>query len=398
MLEQYLKHAGVEVACVAFDEATGRLRRLCGESKELIVVMDSQRNDVAFGPLREQLRQVAEGVELHFILIERGTRQRARQHGEDSMTIDLNAMRRTTLLNAVAVLAGRQPLDIEPLGSGSLIEPTLETSEVPKENKFLVLVVDDNEMNLKVIRQQLAILGYDVEAAKDGRQALEMWRKKVDALLLTDCHMPEMDGYELSRRIRSEEAEGSHFPIVAVTADALKGTLAKCRAAGMDEYLTKPMGLDQLKTVLDKWLPKDALAVSTEVSPGSAPKTSEVESEDVVNPHMLSELLCIDDPVQLLDFYQDYRSATALGLDEIQAEHATGDLGKVSQVAHKLKSSARTVGANALADCCATLEEAGKTNDRQVVDDQMGLISDLFEQVRKWIENYQNLHGTEGSE
>ncbi len=117
------------------------------------------------------------------------------------------------------------------------------------EEGRLILVAEDNEINQKVIRQQLALLGYAADIAEDGREALKRWESGNYALLLTDLHMPEMDGYQLTAAIRlAEQGKGkTRAPIIAFTANALKGEAEHCRAVGMDDYLSKPVQLAHLK-------------------------------------------------------------------------------------------------------------------------------------------------------
>jgi PAS domain S-box-containing protein len=113
-----------------------------------------------------------------------------------------------------------------------------------------VLVADDNEVNLKVARMMLVRLGLDVEVANDGAQAVAAWKRGGFDLILMDCQMPELDGFDATRAIRSQETAGTRIPIVALTANAMKGDEARCLEAGMDGYLTKPVTLDALRTCL----------------------------------------------------------------------------------------------------------------------------------------------------
>ena len=99
--------------------------------------------------------------------------------------------------------------------------------------------------------RQLALLGYAADVASDGREALALWHSGDYALLLTDLHMPRMDGYELTQAIRAEEKDGRRIPIIALTANALKGEAERCHAVGMDDYHSKPSPLAELKGVLD---------------------------------------------------------------------------------------------------------------------------------------------------
>jgi len=116
--------------------------------------------------------------------------------------------------------------------------------------------VEDNEVNQDVISTQLKILGCGVEIAANGVEGLEKWESGKFDLGLSDCHMPQMDGFEMTGKIRKREEarKQSRTPIIAITANALKGEDKKCLAAGMDDYLPKPVVLDDLKKTLNNWL------------------------------------------------------------------------------------------------------------------------------------------------
>ena len=122
-----------------------------------------------------------------------------------------------------------------------------------------VLVVDDNSVNRKVLARQLELAGVSTDVAASGEEALLLWQKGRYDLMLADLQMPDMDGFELARRIRDDEAWKGlpRLPILAVTASALEGEEERSRAAGMDGFITKPVGLEQLRAILGVWL-KDA--------------------------------------------------------------------------------------------------------------------------------------------
>jgi CheY-like chemotaxis protein len=119
----------------------------------------------------------------------------------------------------------------------------------------LILLAEDNEINREVMLEQLRLLGYAADMAQDGEQALALWRSGRYGLLLTDCHMPRLDGFELTATIRRDEAGASHAPIIAVTANAMQGEAQRCLDGGMDDYLAKPLRLAELERMLLKWLP-----------------------------------------------------------------------------------------------------------------------------------------------
>lgn len=219
----------------------------------------------------------------------------------------------------------------------------------------LILVVDDHDINRKLLARQLALLGLRCETASDGQVALPLWRNGHYDLMITDCHMPKIDGYELTHTIRAIEAEEgrARTPIFAWTANALADEADRCHAAGMDELLVKPAELVQLKQLLGKWLPIDV-----DVAP--APQAATVSALDV----SVLEGLVGDDPDVIRDFLRDFRaSATAIGT-QLAVANAAGDMSEVGDLAHKLKSSSRSVGALALSERCAELEASAATQDR----------------------------------
>jgi len=120
----------------------------------------------------------------------------------------------------------------------------------------LILVAEDNPVNRQVICQQLAWLGYACLLAEDGKAALALRRQHRFGLVLTDCHMPVMDGFMLTREIRWEEQALStaRLPVIAITASALASERDQCRLAGMDDFLAKPVELQGLQRVVEKWL------------------------------------------------------------------------------------------------------------------------------------------------
>jgi CheY-like chemotaxis protein len=122
-----------------------------------------------------------------------------------------------------------------------------------------VLVVEDNAANLKLTVRLVERLGYHADVAGNGADAISMIeRSEYDAVLM-DCQMPEMDGYEATKQIRRSEKSLRHLPIVAMTADAFSGDRERCLAAGMDDYISKPMKLHVVAAVLGRWLSKSAV-------------------------------------------------------------------------------------------------------------------------------------------
>ncbi|HET9844030.1 MAG TPA: response regulator, partial [Gammaproteobacteria bacterium] len=140
------------------------------------------------------------------------------------------------------------------------VAKTIESNKEEKTQMPLhVLVVEDNELNQDVATEMLTNLGFEVDVADSGESALDCLTKDTYDLILLDCQMPGLDGFTTAQMIRKQESEESSSPeekkiIIAVTANALKGTKERCIEAGMDDYLTKPINFDQLKSTLKKHL------------------------------------------------------------------------------------------------------------------------------------------------
>ena len=130
----------------------------------------------------------------------------------------------------------------------------LETARASAKRGAIVLLADDSVVSQTVCLRLLEKLGCDVDVASEGATAVEKWRARRPDLVLLDCQMPGIDGYEAATRIRQLESNGNHTPIVALTANALGGDREKCLAAGMDDYVAKPLQLEQLRGVLEKWI------------------------------------------------------------------------------------------------------------------------------------------------
>lgn len=155
---------------------------------------------------------------------------------------------------------------LDSLGGGlqGKASPLPNTSSV-RTDSTPILLAEDNPVNQQVCMAMLENLGYcRIDVVSNGREALEALRHTSYELVLLDCQMPELDGYETVRQMRKNESEGrrSRTPVIALTAHAMEGAMEECLAAGMDDYLSKPFTLHQIHGVLDRWLRKTPRAES----------------------------------------------------------------------------------------------------------------------------------------
>jgi PAS domain S-box-containing protein len=344
----HLAHAGARVERAADIEAA-RARGGIHSGAPWVWILDTLGAAAPLEALRAAARHYP-GEDIRLFVISRGKRRRPRLMETGLVMVDGNLLARRTLLQAVGIAAGRIEAEVSRRNAGLPAAAVEAPSREQAINQGqLILVAEDNEINQQVVQRQLALLGLASEVANDGREALERWRTGKYALLLTDMHMPRMDGYELTLAIRSEEARNGvgHTPIIALTANALKGEAERCKAGGMDDYLSKPVRLTGLKAMLDKWLP---------------PAQASMEAAPPVDVNVLKELVG-DDAVVITGFLHDFReSALTLGAT-IKAAAEAGQTGAAGAAAHKLKSSSRSMGALGLGDLCEQIEHAGKADD-----------------------------------
>jgi signal transduction histidine kinase/CheY-like chemotaxis protein/HPt (histidine-containing phosphotransfer) domain-containing protein len=248
-----------------------------------------------------------------------------------------------------------------------------------------VLVADDNAVNLKVALAMLVKLGYEVRTAADGREAVEAVAharargERIDAILM-DVNMPEVDGLEATRQIHAAWGDGSP-PIIAVTAAASAEDRARCEAAGMDDYLTKPLQVAALAQALEKWI---GGAAAAQPQPAAAPAVAPPPDVPVMDFSRLDEFKEFDDEELTMT-----REVVGLFLDDtpgrlaaIDQAVAAGDAAQLATAAHALKGSAGNVGARALHVAAGELESLARAGWPADAPQRATLLRDLWEKTR----------------
>jgi CheY-like chemotaxis protein/HPt (histidine-containing phosphotransfer) domain-containing protein len=294
-----------------------------------------------------------------------------------------------------------------------------------------VLLVEDNAVNRQVAQRLLALVGVDYEVAENGRQALErLAAGRYDAVLM-DCQMPIMDGYAATRAIRKLEADGARhgrIPVIAMTANAMAGDREKCLAAGMDDYMSKPLNRALLEQTLRKWIvgapgsaprpvaaparpaparPAVAAAVgATPVVPAApatrppapaplsvvaraqAPRRAEAPA---VNPEVVQDLLEMMG-TEFTDLVRVYLEDTPRSLAALERAAAEGNVEGLVAPAHSLKSTSANLGALTLSDLAKGIEHGARQG--RLPADPIVLVAEAQAEFRRVADDLRRMMGT----
>lgn len=239
-----------------------------------------------------------------------------------------------------------------------------------------ILLVEDTPLNRKVILNQLKQIGYQADYVENGQEALDRLAEESYDLIFMDCQMPVLDGYEATRLIREREGKNAHTVMVAVTACAMKGDREKCLAAGMDDYLTKPVRMAEIAQVLAKWMP--------EKSPEKKP--------DLIDRHRLAEISGGDRAFEI-KLIESYLQETQGYLTQLNAGLSKFDSGLVTQLAERVTGASANVGINKIAEIARSLQEIAKLHHLKPARDLIGELNSLLQQLNGYLAELKLING-----
>lgn len=241
------------------------------------------------------------------------------------------------------------------IGAPSAAAPsTPPASPTPAHRAGRLLVAEDNQVNQLVARGMANRLGYDVDIVEDGAQAVAAALTGAYAAVLMDCHMPVMDGFDATKAIRSRNGHASRIPIIAMTAGALNEDRERCFAAGMDDYVSKPVDLATLREVLGRWVPEGDAPQAAAAPPSNAVVLDEQRLQ------ILRDLGPGDGLGLLPDAVKAFREDAQGAVEKLQAGLDGGQAAAVEEAAHKLAGAAANIGAVGAANLCRNLERLGR--------------------------------------
>ncbi len=258
---------------------------------------------------------------------------------------------KSDLYDAIITAANGNQVELDPASSESStigeVNPVLRRPSSALPVPGTVLLAEDNGINREVAAEMLSSLGYQSRWVRNGRDAVEVWRGGGINLILMDCQMPEMDGYDATRAIRSEESQQPqprHIPIVALTAHATNGDRDRCLAAGMDDYLTKPLNPEVLGAVLSRWL---------------RPSKTETSCEPIDYPGLLRR--CFGKEYLASRLVHKLLEQAGEDVKMMAAAVRQNDADGLAAAAHRLKGAAANVSAEGLRQPAAELETLARS-------------------------------------
>jgi PAS domain S-box-containing protein len=381
-IRQYLGHLGAQVAVVASTDgalAAVRAASLAGWSYDVVLMDGTDDVRLRITVARALLAAAGSTAQTRVVMVAPhpsfASAARAARAAGLFATLP-KPVRRWELWRITAAAAGRASLETdedEHLGMDEIyLAPSVSEAAAAGA---LILVAEDNPTNQVVIRRLMDRLGYAIELAANGVEAWERMQIRDYGLLLTDCHMPEMDGYELTQRVREWEESTCHrMPIVALTADALAGTARRCQECGMDAFLAKPVDLPQLDGTIRRLLPRAVALRRRRVAPvvdaveDAGPEVAAAVVDQRENRLPILDLATMheifggitEEARELLQLFVD---STEPLVGEAAVKLAAGDIIGAREAAHAAKGAGNSAGAFRFASLCAEMESACARGD-----------------------------------
>jgi PAS domain S-box-containing protein len=246
-----------------------------------------------------------------------------------------------------------------------------------------VLVAEDNVVNQKVALRMLEHLGYRADVAGNGVEAVEATILKDYDIIFMDCQMPEMDGFEATRRIREREGEARHTIIIAMTANALQGDRERCLAKGMDDYVKKPVGRSELISAIDR--------ASQKIRPDLPVSSGHEMVGELVDPVALRGLSELEDPSQpgfLNELIETFIQETPEKIDVMRRSATHGDERDFMRSVHQLKGSCRQLGLSAMVNVCMEMEKCEGAFDAAFQEKLLDTLEDIYEQTASFLKEH----------
>ena len=295
--------------------------------------------------------------------------ENAHQAGVD--VVLTKPVRQSQLHDTLAMMLGSPAETLaEPSREAVSLAPHATPAAEVGPSRGHVLLAEDYPVNQMVAIRMLERSGYRVDAVNNGMEAVEALARTSYAAVLMDVQMPVMDGYEATAEIRRREESGLHIPVIAMTADAMQGDREKALAAGMDDYIAKPVQREELDAVLRRWIPEqEPPALDLSVLESRRGPQEDGEPDKLIR---IVGIFIDDVPLRLEEFRQAVES---------------GETQKIEETAHMLKGGSGYMGATHMAEICAEIQALGASGELSRVPELLDALEAEFERLRPALES-----------
>ncbi len=378
-------------------------KRAMGESgKPILLFIDFDSNAKSFRQLSSRIEQNELEDVWTFVVSTRsniaGLNQLTNVRMLPSPSLIENVLNKFSNAGQPSVDEAEQPDDVQLTGAVTPTEEQASAEPVSTESVDgllpTILLVEDNEVNLKVAEKLIDYIGFPFDVAHNGMEALEKAKENRYRMILMDCQMPVMDGYACTRRVREyEEANQlNRTPIIAMTANAMLGDREKCLAAGMDDYMSKPLNRYILEKTLKKWDPLIQSAPTPQTKEKQAAIVQESSGHFTINnkwlnTQVLSEVeeFMGDETHSLLELF---KQESPMLLRKMRKYLLENDFSGVKKIAHTLKSTSANIGANGLSYFCKKMEFAAVNQEKDKIEQLLDKIKKSYLLTIREIEKY----------
>ena len=275
----------------------------------------------------------------------------------------------------------------EALSSGVNAHSSMKQSLTPdqeQDTSLKILLVEDTPINLKLVQHQVQLLGYQWESAENGQQALDKLVQDRYDIVLMDCQMPVMDGYQATQALRQREGKNRHTVVIGMTAYAMQGDREKCLEAGMDDYLSKPVMIKDLKVMLERWSFVVKRNGHKQRSKSEDQSSLDLASDPVDWTHL--QEISMADPDFQLELVKGFLNDGKSFLAEAKQALAAKDWATLANKAHQIKGASASVAVQSMSEIAVNLDDRAKANNLEGASELVIQLEQILERIETSID------------